>query len=224
MVQQFKTIEDLFEYTRKELEGKTGKISIDFAQHQRSSSSLDIIGNCLQEWLPDWFSHLSVQVAPGAHTQKFPDFTATFNGVPYDVEVKAWNYAANPGFDLSNFDSFLSDTFQSPSKLGARYFILAYTAFAPNSFQQGFKVERVYFKRIWELVSRSGKHPITVQVKKDRVYAIRPGNFHTKPEAMCKSYEEFIQGVYETFKKFPNKNLPFTPEEWLQQVSTYSIR
>lgn len=49
-----------------------------------------MIGNCLQEWFPNWFKYLGVNVLPGANTQAFPDFVAAF--------------------DLANFQNFLETT------------------------------------------------------------------------------------------------------------------
>lgn len=211
------SIDELFQYTKEQLEGKQGNITINFANHPIVYSGNDIIGNSLQEWLPSWFTYLEVDIKPGEHTQEFPDFVANFDGNQYDVEVKAWNCNNSPAFDIANFHSFLNQTFKSPSKLNAYFIILGYK---PNEgFSKGFTVEQVYLKRIWEITNKSQKYPIGLQVKRDTPYAIRPCAFHRKES--FKNREEFIEAIYKAFKLFPSSVLHFTAEEWLLKVSGY---
>lgn len=212
------TIGQLYEYTRQQLEGQHGNITINFANHPIVYSGNDIIGNSLQEWLPAWFKYLQVDIQAGEHTQEFPDFVAQFGDNQYDVEVKAWNYTNNPGFDIANFHSFIQQTYKSPGKLNAYFIILGYKP-ANDGFSKGFTVEKVYLKRIWEITNKSKKYPIGLQVKRESPYAIRPCAFHKKNS--FKNKEEFIDAVYETFKMFPNANLVITPEEWKAKVSAY---
>ena len=115
---------------------------------------------------------------PGEHTQAFPDFVAVFNNISYDVEVKAWNCNNNPAFDLANFQSFLETTFDSPGKLDAYYFILGYKPM-DDGFSEGFKVEKVYLKNIWEITAPTKKYPIGLQVKRNQPYAMRPTSFNS---------------------------------------------
>ncbi|HFI0027381.1 TPA: NgoBV family restriction endonuclease [Streptococcus suis] len=217
-MEKINTIEQLYEYTREQIEGKHGNITINFANHPIVYSGNDIIGNSLQEWLPAWFKHLQVDIQAGEHTQEFPDFVAHFGGEQYDVEVKAWNYTNNPGFDIANFHSFIQQTYKSPGKLNAYFIILGYIP-ANDGFSKGFTVEKVYLKRIWEITNKAQKYPIGLQVKRDSPYAIRPCAFHKK--GCFKNKEEFIEAIYETFKMFPNDNLGITPEEWKTHVSAY---
>ncbi|MCP1640394.1 hypothetical protein J2T50_002133 [Streptococcus gallinaceus] len=217
-MEKINTIEQLYEYTKKRLEGKHGNITINFANHPIVYSGNDIIGNSLQEWLPAWFKHLQVDIQAGEHTQEFPDFVARFGGNQYDVEVKAWNYTNPPGFDIANFHSFIQQTYKSPGKLNAYFIILGYTP-ANDGFSKGFTVEKVYLKRIWEITNKAQKYPIGLQVKRESPYAIRPCAFHKKDS--FRSKEEFIDAIYETFKMFPNDKLEITPEAWKAQVSAY---
>ena len=217
-MEKIDTIEQLYEYTREQLEGKHGNITINFANHPIVSSSNDIIGNSLQEWLPAWFKHLQVDIKAGDHTQEFPDFVAHFGSNQYDVEVKAWNYTNNPSFDIANFHSFIQQTYESPGKLNAYFIILGYVP-ANDGFSKGFTVEKVYLKRIWEITNKSTKYPIGLQVKRKAPYAIRPCSFHKKDSFNNK--EEFINAIYEAFEKFPSDELHFTPDEWKAKVLAY---
>lgn len=217
-MEKIDTIEQLYEYTREQLEGKHGNITINFANHPIVSSSNDIIGNSLQEWLPAWFKHLQVDIKAGNHTQEFPDFVAHFGSNQYDVEVKAWNYTNTPSFDIANFHSFIQQTYESPGKLNAYFIILGYVP-ANDGFTKGFTVEKVYLKRIWEITNKATKYPIGLQVKRKAPYAIRPCPFHKKDSFNNK--EEFINAIYEAFAKFPSDELHFTPDEWKAKVLAY---
>ena len=195
-------------------------ITITFANRNHVYTGNDVIGNCLQEWLPDWFQFLGVDIHPGSGTQVFPDFMANFNGTEYAVEVKAWNINNSPAFDLANFQSFLETTYSSPGKLNAQYFILGYKP-EDDGFSQGFTVKKVFLKHIWEITSPAKKYPIGLQVKRGNPYAMRPFNFYKKPNECFHTKQDFILAVKETFEMFPNSTLTFTPEEWYQKVSQY---
>ncbi len=217
---EINNIFELFEITKDKLEGQHGTITINFANRSHVYSGNDVIGNCLQEWLPNWFQYLGVNIVPGEHTQAFPDFVAVFNNISYDVEVKAWNCNNNPAFDLANFQSFLETTFDSPGKLDAYYFILGYKPM-DDGFSEGFKVEKVYLKNIWEITAPTKKYPIGLQVKRNQPYAMRPTSFNRNPDKAFKSKEEFINAVKKAYDLFPSTSLKFTSDEWLSRVLSY---
>lgn len=217
---EIKTLNELYELSKSKLEGQHGTITITFANRSHVYSGNDVIGNCLQEWLPDWFQFLGVDIKPGEGTQVFPDFRANFDGEEYAVEVKAWNINNAPAFDLSNFQSFLETTYSSPGKLNAQYFILGYKP-EDDGFSQGFTVKKVFLKHIWEITAPSRNYPTGLQVKRSQPYAMRPYNFNARPNDSFKSKQDFILAVKQTFEMFPNLELPFSPDEWYTKVIQY---
>ena len=217
---EIKNLQDLYKLSKEKLEGQHGTINITFANRSHVYTGNDVIGNCLQEWLPDWFQYLGVDIKKGDSTQKFPDFIATFGGEEYAVEVKAWNINNQPAFDLANFNSFLDTTYSSPGKLNAYYFILGYRP-VDDGFSQGFIVEKVFLKSIWEITSSTKKYPIGLQVKRNQPYAMRPYNFYKKPTDSFKNKSEFIKAVSDAYEMFPNESLHFTPEQWYYEVSKF---
>ena len=217
---EINTLNELYILSKEKLEEQHGTIAVTFANRNHVYTGNDVIGNCLQEWLPDWFQFLGVNIRPGNGTQTFPDFIANFNGTEYAVEVKAWNINNRPAFDLANFQSFLETTYYSPGKLNAEYFILGYKP-VDDGFSQGFIVKKVFLKHIWEIMSSSKKYPIGLQVKRGYPYAMRPFDFYKKPNECFHTKQDFILAVTETFKMFPNSTLSFTFEEWYQKVSQY---
>ena len=56
------TLNELYEHTKERLEGQHGTITITFANRSHVYTGNDVIGNCLQEWLPDWFRFLGVNI------------------------------------------------------------------------------------------------------------------------------------------------------------------
>lgn len=214
------SLQELFEISREKLEGQHGSIAINFANRNHVYSGNDVIGNCLQEWLPSWFEFLGVIIKSGKGTQVFPDFVAQFGTQKYDMEVKAWNINNSPAFDLANFQSFIETTYNAPGKLNAQYFILGYKP-EDDGFSQGFMVQKVFLKHIWEITAPTRKYPIGLQVKRNMPYAMRPYNFNHYPEKSFPSKFEFIKAVKDAFHLFPNSALPFTPDEWFTKVSTY---
>lgn len=211
------SIEELYTISKDKLIGEHGSISINFANRSHVSASNDIVGNCLQEWLPDWFHYLGVSIKPGPSTQVFPDFVAEFNDQAYEVEIKAWNCNNNPAFDIANFYSFLETTYEKPNKINANYFILGYKP-ASDNFAEGFTLEKLYLKKLYQICGPSKKYPLNIQVKRNQPYAIRPISFYKEAPKSFNSPTEFIQAVKETFIMFPNPRIAFTPEEWATRV------
>ena len=136
------------------------------------------------------------------------------------MEVKAWNINNAPAFDLTNFQSFVETTYNSPGKLNAQYFILGYKP-EDDGFSQGFTVQKVFLKHIWEITSSTAKYPIGLQVKRNMPYAMRPYNFNRNPGVSFATKIDFIKAVKKAFEMFPNPTLPFTPDEWFDKVSKY---
>lgn len=215
------SIEELYNISRERLENQQGTITINFANRSHVYTGNDVIGNCLQEWLPEWFRFIGANIQQTEQTQAFPDFTAYFNDLKYDVEIKAWHISRAPAFDIANFYSFLETTYDSPSKLDAYYIILGYEP-AQDGFSQGFIVRRIFLKKIWEITGPSDKHKIKLQVKRNQPYALRPSSFHTAPENAFRNRDEFIQAVYEAYKLYPNEAFTFTADEWLERVQSYT--
>lgn len=217
---EFDTIENLYEYTKEHIEGKNGAIFIQFANRSVQINSRDIIGNSLQAWLPEWFRYCGVQMVENPSTQTFPDFTGIFGENKHDIEIKCWNYTSNPAFDLSNFYSFVVETYNSPEKIDADYFVLGYTPLDDEDFEQGFIVNKIFHKKIWE-ITKATKYPIGLQVKRGEVYAIRPFAFHRKPIESFRNRSEFIMAIRDALDMFPNYCIEFSSDEWIDRVLGY---
>ena len=70
---------------------------------------------------------------------------------------------------------------------------------------------------MWEIISKTQKYPIGLQVKQGRPYAIRPFAFHKNPEKSFQNIKELIKAVYETRLMF-SKNDTTEPDVWYKKV------
>lgn len=66
------TLNELYNLSKEKLEGQHGTITITFANRNHVYTGNDVIGNCLQEWLPDWFQFLGVDITLEAEHKYFP--------------------------------------------------------------------------------------------------------------------------------------------------------
>ncbi|MCL2865813.1 MAG: NgoBV family restriction endonuclease [Lachnospiraceae bacterium] len=212
---ELKTLDDLYQIALDDIKGKKGLITISIDSIPKVSKSNDIIGNCVQEWIPQWLEDKGIDLVSNSHTQAFPDFTAQINGKSYDMEVKCWNYNNAPAFDLANFEGFYREIYKDPRKLNAKYLIFGYR---PTT--HGFEIVDIFMKNIWEMTSPTQKYPIGLQNKQGRPYALRPYPFHNNPNRCFKSRWDFVVAICQTRILFPPTEEIVEPADWMEQVRT----
>ena len=208
---KLQSLEELYNKAINDIKGEKGVITITIGGIPKISKSNDIIGNCVQEWIPQWLEDNGLKLETNNKTQSFPDFTANINGKKYDMEVKCWNYDNAPAFDIANFDGFYREIYLCPKKLYAKYLIFGY-----KPIKHGFTIENIYLKNLWEITS-PGKYPIGLQVKQGSPYAIRPCAFHNNPDKAFANIHEFINAICETRKIFPIREM-IEPKLWYDTV------
>ena len=206
------SFEELYEKAVNEIRGEKGVITINIGGIPKINSSNDIIGNCVQEWIPQWLEDNGIKLEINSHSQSFPDFSATIGGERYDMEVKCWNYNNAPAFDLANFNGFYREIYKNPSKIFAKYLIFGYTPI-----KHGFKIEEIFLKHLWEITSKAAKYPIGLQNKQGQPYAIRPFAFHKDNKKSFENVKELVEAIYETRKMFPLDGI-IEAEQWREEV------
>lgn len=209
------SLDELSNLLRKKVHHKQGSIVIYVDGIPQISHSNDIVGNSLQEWLPAWFSDNGLDLTPNEHTQTFPDFMAHFTDKDIPMDIKCWNFDAQPAFDIANFDSFYRTTYTDPEKITAKYLVIGYK---PN--KHGFTIEYVDLKNLWELLGKTKTKPLNLQVKQGKPYAIRPINFKKKENGF-NDVEKMIEAVKATRDIYPNDSLEYTSEDWYKKVSQH---
>lgn len=212
------TLDDLKNILHRDIYKKQGSIMIYVGGIPQVSQSNDIVGNCIQEWLPAWFKDNGLNLTPNPHTQEFPDFIAHFKDEDVPMDIKCWNYENSPAFDIANFNSFYKTIYENPAKLYAKYLVIGYK---PNI--HGFTIEYIGMKNLWEILGPSLKYPLSIQVKRGRTYAVRPINFKLKPEKSFNNLKELIYAVKATREMFISEDTNnFTTDEWLAKVLKYA--
>lgn len=171
----------------------------------------DSIGHMLQDWIEIWAMQSNIYIRPNPNTQEFPDFYLSESNEDDLLEIKSFDYKANPNFDIANFDTYVRSLLLNPKKLNAYYLIFGY------SLDDGkIKIEELWLKRIWELSTNSSSWALKLQVKQGTIYNIRPVNFISKRKNIAQPFKskidflEAIQKVLNTYEKTKG-----TQEKWL---------
>ena len=189
-----------------------GKITFKLANTTVDISTTDTVGQSLQSWLKQYMINKKIIFMEMDNTQEFPDFILD----PLDrennlLEVKAFNYNAGPGFDIANFESYCDSVRIKPYRLNADYLIFGY-----SMSESEIKIENIWLKKIWEISSSSGPHPLKVQDKRGIIYNIRPckwyGTNNNRFPAFT-SQEQFIIAIYNTLKEYKHSRID--ADEWL---------
>lgn len=81
-----------------------GRITFKFSDVGIIVKQRDVVGNIMQEWLEGWLRHNGIEYAPNENTQMPPDVFLDPQDKKHNLmEVKAFNYAANPCLILRIF-------------------------------------------------------------------------------------------------------------------------
>lgn len=211
-----KSIADILAALNKDVLGKKGVITIDLAGINLDIQAKDIIGNSLQEWLGLWFDKNGVKYRVLKNTQEFPDYIIDFDGVESYLEIKTWNYVKGPAFDLANFNSYIDSLSDNPKKIDADYLIFGY-----ESNSNGFIIQEIFSKQIWEMAGKSSVDPLKIQNKKGTVYNIRPMSFHSKPDTTFKTRLEFLDALVDTKRKYADQGTEIPDiDMWKEDIIT----
>jgi hypothetical protein len=119
----------------------------------------------------------------------------------YEFENKA--FFKNPGFDIANFKSYISQLCEDNGVyrkiFKTKYLIFEYSI----NDDKHIVIEKFHYLNVFNLVSYEGKYPISIQVKKDVWYNIRPDSVKNwyKPD---KTPNKFIDKIIQSIKICPN--------------------
>lgn len=200
-----------------------GRITFKFSNVDIVVKQKDVIGNIMQEWLEGWLRHNGIEFATNANTQMPPDVFLN----PQDkkrnlLEVKAFNFAASPGFDIADFRMYEREIREKPWMLDVDYLIFGYDMSADGVVT----VKNLWLKKVWELCrpmfSGRGKSrtlwPLNLQIKQGVVHKIRPAKWYgtSRTFKTFDNVEDFLAAVEETVYK--NKDTRDDGPGWLDAV------
>lgn len=180
-----------------------GQIKFYFGDVDIIVKQKDVVGNIIQEWLQGWFDKRGIVYAPSENTQMPPDFFLNPDDLTKDLlEVKAFNRAASPGFDIADFRMYEEEIIEKPYMLHVDYLIFGY-----DMSKDGIvTVKDLWIKKVWEITRRMDSWALNLQVKQGVVHKIRPGVWYSKKAGnfpMFSCLEDFISAVEETVYQNP---------------------
>lgn len=197
--------------------GSVGTITFKLANTSVDISTTDTVGQSLQSWLKQYMLNKNIAFMEMDNTQEFPDFILD----PLDkennlLEVKAFRYTANPGFDIANFESYCDSIRIKPYRIYADYLIFGYSMTGSQ-----IRIENMWLKKIWEISSSSGPHPLKVQAKRGMIYNIRPCKWYGTNNSRFPAFtskEQFIKAMYLTLKEYEHSRI--NADEWLEDLKS----
>ena len=175
----------------------------------------DVVGNIMQEWLESWLKKNAIDYAPSHNTQMPPDFYLNPDDQTKDLlEVKAFNYEAQPGFDIADFNAYQEEIIREPYMLHAKYLVFGY-----QMQEDGYVViKKMWLKNVWDICRRMEKWPLNLQIKDKVVHKIRPGIWYSESKRIkfttFTSLEHFISAIEQTVYKNPKTRE--LSGEWLE--------
>lgn len=185
---------------KQQVIGLRGQITFTLGNITYVVEERDIVGNCIQGWLRNWFNANNINFSTKPNTQEFPDYIIN-PGTPDQemLEIKAWNIDANPAFDVANFESYCSSLLTDAYRLDADYLIFGYRM--TNGIVQ---IVDIWLKKIWEICGGSGVYPVKVQAKRNMIYNIRPVTWYNKNLRYkpFNSRREFVQALHQTLLQY----------------------
>ena len=161
----------------------------------------DVVGNILQEWVQGWLRNNSVDFALNPNSQMPPDFYLNPDNLETGLlEVKAFNRAGSPGFDIADFLMYQREIIERPYMLDVDYLIFGY-----KMDETGFvRVQDLWLKKVWQITRRMENWPLNLQVKRDVVHKMRPGVWYSNSGVpMFRSKEDFLSAIEETVYQDP---------------------
>ena len=202
--------------------GKTITVGIEFGDHKIELPNYDlVVEKVIKEWLKDKFRQNDIEYAINDNHLLIPPYLFLD---PEDkkhnlMEVKAFNYAANPGFDIADFRMYEREIKEKPWMLDVDYLIFGY-----DMSEDGVvTVRNLWLKKVWEIcrpmLSGSGKNkviwPLNLQIKQGLVHKIRPAKWYgiSRNFKTFECVEDFLSAVEETVYK--NKDTRDDGPSWL---------
>lgn len=148
-----------------------------------------VVYNHLEDYIPN------IEKGP---KQASPDFWC--NDREYEYEHKS--FCAHPGFDISNFESYIEQLCE-PCGLFRKLLKIKYLIYEYETDDDAITIKSFVMLNVWNIVGYTGKYPITMQNKRGMWYNIRPS---TKKDWNNdkKTPDLFIKAIVKCISECPN--------------------
>tara|TARA_B100000427_G_scaffold126447_1_gene105159 strand:- start:5090 stop:5773 length:684 start_codon:yes stop_codon:yes gene_type:complete len=179
--------------------------------HSGELENCNIVGDCMEDILYP-FINKHIPTFEKGPKQKSPDF---YNSKIWEWELKC--FQGTPGFDISNFNSYIS---QLEDDLEKKLYRTQYLIFKYNLEDGIITITDFKLCNVWDIINYGGKYPISLQAKKGNWYNIRPCCFNDM-NASYKTPTMFIKQIVEAINQTPNE--PYnTPENKTRTIDKIS--
>ena len=198
---------------REGIIGAEGEISFDLLDVEVDISDKSSIGNLLQEWIGAWMTSKNIYHRSNENSQMPPDFYLSRSHTKDWLEVKTFDHAESPNFDVANFDAYIRDLKDRSFRLDADYLIMGY------SLNNGvIKINNIWLKKVWEITCPSNEYALRTNVKQGKIHNIRPYNFKktTKGFQPFKDRLSYVNAIKATIAKY--KDSQTEANEWFKNV------
>jgi hypothetical protein len=132
-------------------------------------NNVNIVGDLLEDVFFPFYKDACPDFEEGPK-QESPDFFAYDKEFQFEQKV----FCGSPGFDISNFTSLVHQI-SKPGGLIRKLFKTKYLVYEYTSDRCDFIIKDFWLLNIWDLPVYDKTYPISVQVKKNMWYNLRPG-------------------------------------------------
>ena len=187
------------------------------------STTKDSMGNSIQEWFGHWLTKNGFFWHTPKHTQAFPDFTLDNDNE--QLEVKSYNSAHGPGFDIAKFPGLVNDLVYDSEILDADFIVFSYI-----HNHDGFSIDDFRIRKIWEICYITRQGLIGSQQRQGTIIAIRPYHKLFGGVSPISSKREFIEILAKTLDFYGTQIIKEDSEfvngnDWIEKVeSNYLIK
>ena len=192
--------------------GAEGRIQLELLGARVDVNDKSAVGNLLQEWLGRWMTQNGIYNRVNQNSQMFPDFYLSEDNRLGLLEVKTFDHATAPNFDVAQFDAYVRALRTDAHKLDADYLIFGY------SLSNGvIKIQDIWLKKIWEITCASKGFPLRTNVKQHKIHNVRPYNFKNNSRGFQPfgSRLAFVQAIHDTLVVYVSQEFA---DEWLLAV------
>lgn len=130
--------------------------------------------------------------------QVSPDYYGASKTFEFEQKV----FMKQPGFDIGNFTSYVN-MLSEDDGVYKKIFKTKYLVFEYNISNKKIKIVKFHYLNVYNLCGYSGKTPITMQIKKNMWYNIRPESVK-KWYSPTKTPQLFIDKIIECIKLCPH--------------------
>lgn len=192
-----------------------GQIVFHLAGTEIVVKQRDVVGIIIQEWLEGWLRDHNIEFATNPNTQMPPGlFLDPDNTKVNQMEVKAFNYKASPGFDIADFNMYQREIIEKPWMLNVDYLIFGYEMTDDGDVY----IRNLWLKKVWEITRPMKGWPLCLQVKHNVVHIIRPAKWYgTKSKFnLFPSMEYFLSAIEECVYK--NQDTRHDANKWKERM------